>query len=243
MSHVRVIADSRRLAWAYLVRVAQGPCASLVALVHEEGVEDAAAIVRAGVDRRLPVELRDAVRRIDCAGSDFAAMASCGARLVTPDDDEWAGARLSALSESDDVPPLALWVRGPVSLRAVTDRAVAVIGSRAPSEYGLMVAGEVSGDLAERKWTVVSGGSFGIDTAAHRAALAAGRVTVAVVPSGLDRAYPSANRELFDDIAQTGLIISEFPPEFVPDRSSFAAKCSADDVIVGGDAGCRGGFS
>ncbi|MFH5211560.1 DNA-processing protein DprA [Antrihabitans sp. NCIMB 15449] len=172
-------------------------------------------------------------------------MAACGARLVTPDDDEWAGSRLSALSESDDVPPLALWVRGPASLRAVTDRAVAVIGSRAPSEYGVTVAGEVSGDLAERKWTVVSGGAFGIDTAAHRAALAAGRVTVAVVPSGLDRAYPSANRELFDDIARTGLIISEFPPEFVPDRSSFAASArltaalSAATLVV--EAGFRSG--
>jgi DNA processing protein len=107
-----------------------------------------------------------------------------GARIVTPDDGEWP-ARLGDLVavsregekgkvDRDTDPPLCLWVRGEVPLDEAVDRAVAVVGARAATSYGGYVATELGYGLADRGWTVVSGGAFGIDAAAHRAALAAG---------------------------------------------------------------------
>ena len=85
------------------------------------------------------------------------------------------------------MPPIALWVRGTADLGAVAARSVSVIGSRAATPYGTFVAGELGHGLADRGWTVVSGGAYGVDGAAHRGALAGGRPTVAVLASGVDR--------------------------------------------------------
>ena len=92
------------------------------------------------------------------------------------------------------VPPLGLWVRGPARLDELVDRSVAIVGSRASTAYGEHVAGEFGYQLAERGWTVVSGGAFGIDAAAHRGALAAEGPTIAVLACGVDRPYPAAQR-------------------------------------------------
>lgn len=157
-----------------------------------------------------------------------------GARLVTPEDDEWP-ARLDDLAKIDSsaadhranrdiLPPLCLWVRGAWPLAEALDRSVAVVGARAATTYGMHVAGDLGFGLAERGWTVVSGGAYGIDAAAHRGALTAGGITVAVLACGVDRPYPASNTGLFDRIAERGLLVSEWPPGAAPFRHRFLIR-------------------
>ncbi|MFG3601907.1 DNA-processing protein DprA [Micromonospora chersina] len=157
-----------------------------------------------------------------------------GARVVTPDDEEWParvadlrGLRLSGAARRVDLetaPPLCFWVRGAWPLGEALARSVAVVGARAATPYGTHVATELGYGLAERDWTVVSGGAFGIDSAAHRGALTAGGLTVAVLACGLDRPYPMGNAALFDRIAETGLLVSEWMPGAEPLRPRFLIR-------------------
>src|SRR5918995_7190276 len=87
----------------------------------------------------------------------------------------------------------------------VVDRSVAIVGSRASTAYGEHVAGELGHQLGERGWTVVSGGAYGIDAAAHRGALAAEAPTVAVLACGVDRPHPAGDSALLHPIAGSGL--------------------------------------
>jgi DNA processing protein len=86
------------------------------------------------------------------------------------------------------------------------------------------VAGEIAADLGERGWTVVSGGAYGIDAAAHRGALAAEAVTIAVLACGVDYPYPAGHADLFAAIAGQGLVISEWPPGRHPARTRFLVR-------------------
>src|ERR1700733_3697760 len=90
-------------------------------------------------------------------------------------------------------------------------RAVAVVGTRRPTPYGMAVAERLSGDLAHAGLTVVSGMARGVDTAAHRGSLAAGGDTIAVLGCGVDVVYPAENRKLAAELSVKGLIVSEFP--------------------------------
>ncbi|GAA0457965.1 DNA protecting protein DprA [Paractinoplanes deccanensis] len=156
-----------------------------------------------------------------------------GARIVVPSDEEWPR-RVESLAtlELDGTgriienvrPPLCFWVRGPWPLGETLERSVAVVGARAATPYGLHVTHEISYGLAEHGWTVVSGGAFGIDAAAHRAAMAAGGRTVAVLAGGVDRPYPAGNTAMFERIAETGLLISEWPPGAEPMRHRFLVR-------------------
>jgi DNA processing protein len=111
-----------------------------------------------------------------------------------------------------DIPPV-LWYRG--SLECLSQPAVAIVGSRAASVVAVETARRLATDLASRGITVVSGLARGVDSAAHRGALDAGR-TIAVLGSGVDRVYPPEHTELADHIAQTGLVVSEYPPGTLP---------------------------
>jgi DNA processing protein len=122
------------------------------------------------------------------------------------------------------VSPIALWVRGPGRLDELADRSVAIVGSRASTAYGEHVAGEFGYQLADRGWTVVSGGAYGIDAASHRGALAAEGATVAVLACGVDRAYPAGNGALLNHIGDTGLLISEWPPGAAPHQHRFLVR-------------------
>jgi DNA processing protein len=189
--------------------------------------------------------------------ADAAAEATerLGARLVTPEDDEWP-ARLAHLErltlahadrrvDQETAPPLCFWVRGAWDLGEALERSVAVVGSRAATPYGQHVAAEIGYGLAERGWTVVSGGAFGIDAAAHRGALNADGRTVAVLACGVDRPYPVGNTALFDRIAEVGLLISEWLPGADPLRPRFLirnrviAAATAGTVLV--EAAARSG--
>ncbi|GIJ07171.1 DNA-processing protein DprA [Micromonospora andamanensis] len=167
-----------------------------------------------------------------------------GVRVVIPGDDEWPGTveQLRTLRLSDarrrvdteTAPPLCFWVRGSWPLAEALDRSVAVVGARAATAYGTHIATDLGYGLADRDWTVVSGGAFGIDAAAHRGALTAGGLTVAVLACGVDRAYPMGNAALFDRIADTGLLVSEWPPGAEPLRPRFLIR---NRVIAAGTRG------
>ncbi len=134
----------------------------------------------------------------------LAEMSRCGVRVVLPGEPEFPS-QLLDLPE----PPLALWIRGPLDLRAAALRSVAVVGARACTAYGERATASLAGGLAEDGWAVVSGGAFGIDAAAHRAALAVCGPTVAVLACGVDVAYPRAHDALLCRIADSGLVVSE----------------------------------
>ena len=162
------------------------------------------------------------------------------ARLVIPGDDEWP----SALDDLD-MPPYALWVRGPHSLARVCESSVAVVGARASSDYGNDVAAELGWGLATKGFTVVSGAAYGIDAAAHRGALAADGLTVALLACGIDKPYPSGHADLLATIAERGLVVSETAPGSAALRSRFLlrnrliATMTQGTVVV--EAGLRSG--
>jgi DNA processing protein len=164
-----------------------------------------------------------------------------GIRLVCPADPQWPG----TLDELGSARPYALWLRGQADLREACQRSVSMVGSRAATGYGAHVAGEIAADLGERGWTVVSGGAYGIDAAAHRGTLATGGITVAVLACGVDFPYPAGHANLFADIAAQGLVISEWPPGRQPARLRFLvrnrtiAALTCGTVIV--EAGERSG--
>lgn len=167
-----------------------------------------------------------------------------GARVLIPEDgDEWPAqvadlarvARESSVPmDRDAYPPLCLWVRGQWEVGEALARSVAVVGARAATAYGTHIATDMAYGLADRGWTVVSGGAYGIDAAAHRGAIAAGGRTVAVLACGVDRSYPVGNAALFDRIADSGLIVSEWAPGSLPHRHRFLIR---NRVIAAATAG------
>lgn len=243
--------DERRLAWVYLSRVVQGPCASLSALIESVGVVEAARAVRECV---LPKPLRGPTqqrRAIDVAARDLELVERIGGRVVTPDDPEWPAWRMLGLAQlepgkdRDGAVPLVLWARGPRSLLESSERAVAVVGARCSTGYGNRVTGEIAGDLAAQGWTIVSGAAFGIDGMAHRAALAVDGRTIAVLACGIDRPYPAQHERLLADIAESGVVVSEYPPGVAAQKHQFLARnrliaALADGVLVV-EAGLRSG--
>jgi DNA processing protein len=164
-----------------------------------------------------------------------------GIRLVCPADPQWPG----RLDELGTARPYALWLRGQADLRQACLRSVSMVGSRAATGYGAHVAGEIAADLGERGWTVVSGGAYGIDAAAHRGALATGAVTIVVLACGVDYPYPAGHADLFATIAEHGLVISEWPPGRQPARLRFLVRNRTIAALSGGtvivEAGERSG--
>lgn len=163
-----------------------------------------------------------------------------GARLVIPGDPEWPGG-LDDLA----VPPLALWVRGPLPVGVACARSVAIVGARAATAYGESVAAQLGAGLGRRGYAVVSGAAFGIDAAGHRGALAVEAVTIAVLAGGVDRPYPAAHARLLEEIARVGAVVSEAPPGAAPMRQRFLqrnrliAAMTQGTVVV--EAGLRSG--
>jgi DNA processing protein len=229
-----------RRARAWLSRAVEPGTIDFWRFVDDVGPVEAVRRVR---DGRAPERIRALVGARadqDASLADLRRAERCEARLVVPEDDEWPALALHALTvavsdepadhrhQSDrtlaPVPPVALWVRGPARLDELVDRSVAIVGSRASTAYGEHVAAELGHQLGERGWTVVSGGAFGIDAAAHRGALAAEAPTLAVLASGVDRAYPAAHGALFSRIAENGLLVSEWPPGCAPLRHRFLVR-------------------
>ena len=238
-------------AWAYLSRVLEAPSSELAGLVKRVGPVEAADRIRRGEVGDVLAERTSARRDMDCAAEDLELLSRRGGRLVTPDDDEWPGLAFASFTgapvraKPQGQAPLALWVVGPLRLDEVAQRAVGIVGTRASTAYGEHVAADLSAGLAEHDVAIVSGGAYGIDGAAHRAALAVDGVTVAVLAGGVDVLYPAGHSALLHRIGANGLLVSEYPPGIRPARHRFltrnrlVAALSGATVVV--EAGIRSG--
>lgn len=185
---------------------------SAVALLEEE---------QTGVDLAAPRLFNgdgiDTEALLENATSDIARWEAAGMRALTLLDDDYP----RNLRAVHDRPPL-VFVRG--ELTAGDARSVAVIGSRRAHDQGLEAARRVAEHLVGCGYTVVSGLAAGIDTAAHRSALAHGGRTVAVIGTGLARCYPPQNAPLQRTIAREGAVVSRFWPDDPPTRQSFPLR-------------------
>ncbi|HSL24382.1 MAG TPA: DNA-processing protein DprA [Vicinamibacterales bacterium] len=138
-------------------------------------------------------------------------------RAVYRDDPRYPP-QLAAIPDAPD----ELWVRG--DLEALLCPSVAIVGSRAASQYAVEVATALAFDLVRSGVVVVSGMARGVDGAAHQGALDAGGRTVAVLGCGVDVAYPAEHRQLMDRIVESGCVISEFPPGTAPHQHHFPLR-------------------
>lgn len=155
---------------------------------------------RVGVDAQ--VKSIGWLRSREAAARHFAQLSHpCG--VLVPSDERWP----AALNDLP-VPPVALWWRGHGDISALLKKPVAIVGARAATGYGSRIAATMAADLAAAQWTVISGGAFGIDAAAHRGALTSGPA-ISVLACGVDISYPVAHHDLFTRIANDGLLLSE----------------------------------
>ena len=158
---------------------------------------------------------------------------SCGGHFITPDDSDWP-------TQLDDLlaPPIGLIIRGQRDALPLLDKSVAIVGTRNPTTYGVRVASDLAASACDHEFAVISGGAYGIDTAAHKGALAAEGVTVAVLGGGINSLYPSGNSRLFQEIKETGLLISEAMPDVPAQpyrfliRNRLIAALSKTTVVV-----------
>lgn len=256
-----VARDIERRSRAALSRLMEPQDAAGLALVQVAGAVDALRIatgqVAAGpdVEREITALLADGGPAVGWAGManaltrwkpripdlaperDLATMARLGGRLIIPSDDLWP-AQLADLGIQE---PISLWWRGQEQSLPGAAHAVAVVGSRDSTSYGASVTGDIAYSLAQRGFTVVSGGAYGIDAHAHRAALAGASdalPTIAVMAGGVDRFYPSGNEDLLRAVCNQGAVLAEVPPGSAPTRYRFLqrnriiAALSAVTVVV-----------
>ncbi len=261
--------DAARIARAALTRLVEpgdalavhavaalGPERALVLLTGREAIQPAerdllaehagapdtlARRWSAGLDRWAPRAARlDPVR-------DLVSLHRLGGGLLVPEDEAWP----AALDDLGEAAPLGLWFRGPGTLPPAS-RALAVVGSREATAYGRAVTTRLAAHAVQQGVCVVSGGAYGIDGAAHRAALAApvgpedsdahdgpggasDRVppTVAVLAGGLDRFYPAGHEDLLREVMAAGLLVSEMPPGASPTRYRFLQRNRVIAALAG----------
>ena len=149
------------------------------------------------------------LRRLDAEGYRFLARSDTGFPPL-----------LGAIHD----PPPGLFLRGVATVELLSRPAVALVGARACSPYGRQVARRLGRELAAAGLVVVSGLARGVDGEAHRGALEAGGLTIAVLGCGIDRDYPAAHRSLAREIAETGLLVSEYAPGVEPAPWRFPAR-------------------
>ena len=128
-----------------------------------------------------------------------------GAQFITPEMEQWPD-QLNDLAAI----PIGLVVKG--DLDVLKARSLAIVGTRNPTPYGVRNAGDFAAGFVDREWTIVSGGAYGIDSAAHKGALIAEGSTIAVLAAGIDVAYPAGNARLFAEICENGALVSEVLP-------------------------------
>ncbi len=134
-------------------------------------------------------------------------VAEAEAFLLTRGDPDWP-------SRLDDLkaPPIALIGRGTRGALGNLERSLSIVGTRNPTEYGVRVSGDFAAGAVDRGWTVISGGAYGIDSAAHRGAIIAEGQTIAILGGGVNSVFPSGNERLFREIVENGLLLSEVLP-------------------------------
>ncbi|NQD89268.1 DNA-protecting protein DprA [Paenarthrobacter sp. CM16] len=239
--------DNERIARAALARLMEPQDSVGLALVRALGAVDALGVatgelatspaleqeistllVEAGGPTTwagLPATLRRWAPRVkDLAPErDLETMRRLGGRLIIPGDELWPD-QLQDLGLQE---PLCLWWRGQEQPLPPAPRTIALVGSRDSTSYGASVTGDFAYGLAQRGFTVISGGAYGIDAHAHRGALSGGATdlpTIAVMAGGVDRFYPSGNDDLLRTVATQGAVISEVPPGSAPTRYRFLQR-------------------
>ncbi len=162
-----------------------------------------------------------------------------GARIITMADPEYP----ELLKQIYD-PPILFWIKG--NAEALSKPGVAVVGTRNATTYGKKQAVKISTALAREGLCIFSGLAYGIDTIGHQSALKEGASTVAVLGSGINNLYPKSNAEIANEIVESGgAVISEFPPDTVPDAGNFPARnrivsgLSLGTVVI--ESGIKGG--
>lgn len=159
--------------------------------IESEGVE--------AVFEAIPLSERVDIRKT------YDAIAQCGAVFVTAEDSYWP----QALNDLE-VPPVGLVIKGDCA--SLSNLSLAIVGTRNPTPYGIRAAQEFASGFVDREWSIVSGGAYGIDSAAHKGALIAEGITIAITASGLDSTYPAGNQRLFDEITENGAVVTEYLP-------------------------------
>ncbi len=205
-----------------------------------EKMKSPAAIFRASASELEATGLSAAQARSIASGYSFddaveqqQKLLNIGAQLISVHDARYPG-RLREIFD----PPLLLFALGNPELMA--SHSIAIVGTRRPTPYGMAASERLSADLAKAGLTIVSGMARGIDTAAHKAALAEDGATIAVLGCGVDVLYPSENRKLYEEIKRRGLLLSEFPigapayPQNFPIRNRIVSGLSLGVVVVEG---------
>lgn len=169
---------------------------------------------RTGLSERLARSIADFDPPEGEIRKDLELLEKLGVRVIT----RWDADYPAILQEIYD-PPALLFVRGEIVSK--DSRAVAVVGTRNPSRYGLEMAEQISADLARAGVTVVSGLARGIDAAAHAATLKAGGRTIGVLGCGIDVLYPRENESLMEEIVSSGAVVTEFRPGIAPLATNF----------------------
>jgi DNA processing protein len=187
--------------------------------------------------QRLPAAVAQAIHTrqpLSAAAKELAQAQTAGCRLLTWDELEYP----SRLREIYDPPPL-LYVIGNIEL--LNRNMIAIVGSRRPTPYGNQMAERLAKDLADRNLIIGSGLARGIDSSAHKGALAAVQGgTIGVLGCGIDVVYPKENKKIFGEVARRGAIISEFPlgtfpaPQNFPIRNRVIAGMALGVVVVEG---------
>lgn len=144
------------------------------------------------------------VKKFESAQS-FQSVEKTGSHFIIPGDADWP-LRVDELES----PPIGLIVKG--NLEVLSNPSLAIVGTRNPTPNGVRIAGDFAAGFVDREWDIVSGGAYGVDSAAHRGALVAEGRTIAVIASGIDLQYPSGNARLFEEICENGAIVSEVMP-------------------------------
>lgn len=219
--------DDDTLARLLLTQWYAGTNTDIGQLIEERGAADVARLLLDGGTDELEAanatELahtlrdylmtgRDAVKRI-AEGFDFIKAHPTSVELLTPSHEMWP----RRLNDLDARTPLTVWARGDLEL--LNDwRTVNVTGARAATAYGEHVTSELTTQLAQRDQRIINSGSYGIDAMAQRTALAADIPPILVTATGLDRAFPVGHADLFDRVAQRGLVLTEQPVGAPPTR-------------------------
>jgi len=158
---------------------------------------------------------------------------AANAQFISSEDFDWP-----VSCQDLSAPPIGLIIKGERKLLTQLSKSISIVGSRRPTNYGLSVANQLATDASKQEIVVISGGAYGIDSAAHQATLMAGGKTLAVLAGGVNNLYPLENRQMFAKIAEKGLLISEvmpsvktMPARFL-NRNRLIAALSKTTVVV-----------
>lgn len=199
--------------------------------ITEQGAHQTLLRIKDGFYRSSKAEKTLAHMHPGGAPALLESIEKAGGIFISPGDAAWP-------EQLDDLatPPIGLVVKGKVD--SLKTRSIAIVGTRNPTPYGARIASDFAAGFVDREWSIISGGAYGIDTHAHKGALIAEGITIAVIASGVDINYPAGNERLFAEIAELGAIVSEvmpgtpaFPSRFLT-RNRIIAALSMSTLVV-----------